>query len=49
LSDFLSEVFDKRINNDFLDIFTNIGGTLGELINIAGTILYNYKVGKYIY
>ena len=49
LSDFLSEVFNKRINNDFLDIFTNIGGTLGELINIAGTILYNYKVGKYIY
>lgn len=46
--DFLSEVFGTTINKEYLTIFVGLGGKLNDLLNLAGTILYNYKIGKVI-
>ena len=46
--DFLSEVFDKPITKNYLDIYTGLGGKVSDLLDLAGTILYNYKVGKVV-
>lgn len=48
LQEFLSEVLDARIDNDFFDIYKSLGGELKDLFDIAGSILYSYKVGKTI-
>jgi hypothetical protein len=39
---------DAKIDSDYYKLFTSLGGTLKDLLDIAGTILYNYKVGKTI-
>jgi len=48
LYDFLSEVFGFRIDNNFINIYKSIRGeqSISELFDIAGSIIYNYKVGK---
>lgn len=48
LQEFLSEVLGEKIDLDYYKLFTSLGGTLKDLLDIAGTILYNYKVGKTI-
>lgn len=48
LQEYLSEVLDAKIDQDFYDVFVSLGGELKDLLDIAGTILYNYKVGKVI-
>ena len=44
LQEFLSEVLNEKIDTDYYKLFTSLGGTLKDLLDIAGTILYNYKV-----
>jgi hypothetical protein len=46
--EFLSEVFGKEINSEFMDLFTQNDGNISDLLEIAGTVLYNYKLGKVI-
>lgn len=48
LYDFLSEIFGFRVDDNFISIYKSIRGkqSLKELFDIAGSILYNYKVGK---
>lgn len=45
---FLSEIFKFPINQEFIDIYTSLrsDSSISELFDVAGTILYNYKVGK---
>lgn len=48
LYNFLSEVFGFKIDDNFVGIYKSIRGEdkIKELFDIAGSILYNYKVGK---
>ena len=48
LYDFLSEIFGFKVDDNFVSIYKSIRGeqSLKELFDIAGSILYNYKVGK---
>ncbi len=46
--EFLSEVFNKEINSEFMDLFIQNNGNISDLLEIAGTVLYNYKLGKVI-
>ena len=48
LYDFLSEVFGFKIDDNFVSIYKSIRDeqSVKELFDIAGAILYNYKVGK---
>ena len=50
LYNFLSEIFGFKVDNNFIDIFKSIRGDqqIKELFDVAGIILYNYKVGKTI-
>jgi len=48
LYNFLSEIFGFKVDDNFISIYKSIRGeqSLKELFDIAGSILYNYKVGK---
>ena len=48
LYNFLSEIFGFKVDDNFVSIYKSIRGeqSLKELFDIAGSILYNYKVGK---
>jgi hypothetical protein len=49
LQDFLTEALNIKIDLDYYKIYNSVGGKLDHLLNIAGTLLYNYKVGKTVY